>query len=155
MNSDLLRQIAEQIDQHPEQYNQKWFVTETECGTAYCVAGWACVIDRANGGIHDFDDDMWERAKGLLDISDDEAYILFENNQGPTGDLSIGDALRKIAEVGYVSTDYWDEIGSPSELMDYYTRLIAKGLDSGKHSSTVSNSVDGDERNVYVLESVE
>ena len=38
MNIPLLRQIQAQIIQHPESFD----MTKWDCGTAACIAGWAC-----------------------------------------------------------------------------------------------------------------
>lgn len=40
-NLPLLRAVLAQIDAHPERWNQKDYATRGECGTAFCVAGWA------------------------------------------------------------------------------------------------------------------
>lgn len=47
INEELLTQTLEQIDNHPEDWNQKVWGTTVDlpegntCGTAYCFAGWA------------------------------------------------------------------------------------------------------------------
>lgn len=40
-NAELAYKILDQIDAHPEQWVQNHWMTTTECGTAYCFAGWA------------------------------------------------------------------------------------------------------------------
>lgn len=48
MNIELLRRIKQQILQNPELYDQDSWVNvhrKTECGTACCIAGWACQLD--------------------------------------------------------------------------------------------------------------
>lgn len=51
-NTDLLMQVREQIVTEPETHRQGvWAVAQSDprkggdCGTAYCVAGWAAVLD--------------------------------------------------------------------------------------------------------------
>lgn len=38
-NAELAYRILDQIDAHPEQWNQGTWVTD--CGTSFCFAGWA------------------------------------------------------------------------------------------------------------------
>lgn len=42
MNSDLLRRVADKIEQSPDRYNQYYYVAE--CGTKFCIAGWVCIL---------------------------------------------------------------------------------------------------------------
>lgn len=51
-NRELADRIIEQIETHPEQWDQDvWRITKPECGTVCCVAGWACELS-----------DMWPNA---------------------------------------------------------------------------------------------
>jgi hypothetical protein len=43
-NLDLLRRVLRQIDDDPKSWNQSYWATKSDCGTAYCFAGWACVL---------------------------------------------------------------------------------------------------------------
>lgn len=43
-NTDLLRATLDQILAQPELHHQEYWAKQTDCGTAYCFAGWACVL---------------------------------------------------------------------------------------------------------------
>jgi hypothetical protein len=43
-NVELINKVIEQIDAHPETWRQDYWAQKTECGAAYCFAGWACVL---------------------------------------------------------------------------------------------------------------
>jgi hypothetical protein len=43
-NVPLLCKVLEHIENHPEEWDQKNWKTETACGTAYCFAGHALVM---------------------------------------------------------------------------------------------------------------
>lgn len=42
INVPLLRKTMEHIEQHPEEWDQSFWMSE--CGTKACFAGWACVF---------------------------------------------------------------------------------------------------------------
>lgn len=47
VNVPLLRKILEHITAHPEEWHQEWWAiktSESSCGTACCVAGWAAFL---------------------------------------------------------------------------------------------------------------
>lgn len=44
-NTELLQQVMQYIDDHPEQHDQKiWYIKSKSCGTSGCFAGWACAL---------------------------------------------------------------------------------------------------------------
>lgn len=43
-NVDLMLAVREQITSHPETHKQEMWATRTECGTTYCIAGWAAAL---------------------------------------------------------------------------------------------------------------
>lgn len=45
-NTALLHQTLTHIETHPDQWHQLDWATRTECGTAYCFAGWAVQLAR-------------------------------------------------------------------------------------------------------------
>lgn len=87
---ELLRAVREQIIEHPEEHNQRHWGAETDCGTTYCVAGWALALNdhpmewtprggegtiiayAAEGGT-----DVATIARRLLSLSFEEAYGMF------------------------------------------------------------------------------
>lgn len=44
MNVQLLLQICDRIAKHPEAFKMESWAEQTECGTAACVAGYACIL---------------------------------------------------------------------------------------------------------------
>jgi hypothetical protein len=41
VNVPLLRKTLEHITAHPKEWDQRWWASRSDCGTAYCMAGWA------------------------------------------------------------------------------------------------------------------
>jgi hypothetical protein len=84
-NADLAWRVLDHIDAHPEQHNQKSWVSRpdgADCGTAACFAGWTCLLsgdkpawefqadeetDRVTVDGR-YDDHVAYRAAGLLGI---------------------------------------------------------------------------------------
>lgn len=107
-NADLMYQVIDQIDAHPELWDQGYWFTVTDCGTAACVAGWACLLsgdkpfpllqkleDLPVGELVSYVDvkgwQVWarDRAQKLLGITDGQADALFnaENTREDLGRL--------------------------------------------------------------------
>jgi hypothetical protein len=95
LNIELFKAIREKIATTPEAYDQSVFARPSQvapCGTAACIAGWACVLsgamdakelkrrERAHG--QEFES-IEVIAKGALRVDDDEAEILF--TESPAG----------------------------------------------------------------------
>lgn len=94
-NLPLLRKVLAQIDQHPEEWNQQEWFTETACGTAACVAGHACLMsgDKPGGDecpttgvvitVNTADGSVLgvqERAQSLLGLTDGECDMFDPEN---------------------------------------------------------------------------
>jgi hypothetical protein len=43
-NAELAYAVLDQIDAHPDQWEQGTWATRSKCGTAFCFAGWAVVL---------------------------------------------------------------------------------------------------------------
>lgn len=95
-NAGLMWRVLDQIDAHPELWDQEYWFTVTECGTAACVAGWACLLsgDKPLPLLGKFEDlsvgeqaahvdvQGWMRltrlrAQELLGITEEQADVLF------------------------------------------------------------------------------
>lgn len=112
MNSDLLHEIADRIEAEPEHYDQDYYSMATDCGTSYCVAGWAIVLAKpemlVNGRIRfHFSASPHDIAAKLLGIDGDEAHRLFCGASGPLLGHTVPEALHKLAEMGEVSEGIW------------------------------------------------
>jgi hypothetical protein len=105
-NIELLDKIITKIEENPEQWNQKYWIsadvanpeTGESCGTAYCVAGWAVTLAgatpvwnrfssmkttaiNATTGFCTFDAGrirgVEDYAMELLDLPEEDAHELF------------------------------------------------------------------------------
>lgn len=91
-NVELLERTMTQIKDYPELHDQGTLFVRSECGTAACFAGWACLLSGCTpaflpetvGALSTFvlDRDArlqsaWDQAVRLLNITGDEARILF------------------------------------------------------------------------------
>jgi hypothetical protein len=115
-NVELLEKTMQHILDHPEEHDQKYWFTQTECGTAACFAGWACLlsgyeVDRTQtmGSGHDrFEYVVSEsgnfaghRARDILGLTETEASILFDSYNSREAlqlmvkDLVNGDEMRQ------------------------------------------------------------
>lgn len=99
-NLPLLRRVLKQIDAEPKRWNQLYWATETpNCGTAFCIGGWACELDGQNilfgynesseakaSFVSSDDEDtdgselIKEAAERILGLNSDESYRLFKPN---------------------------------------------------------------------------
>jgi hypothetical protein len=107
LNIELFKKIREKIATTPEAYDQSVFARRSvtaPCGTAACIAGWACVLsgamdaeelmrrERANGAEFR---SIEITAKSALGVDDDEAETLFtEDPEGTSFDWSEDDDER-------------------------------------------------------------
>jgi hypothetical protein len=92
-NLPLLRAVLAQIDATPERWDQSMWASRTECGTAFCVAGWAVHISHPDAKpkfnlygealtcrLPGFGDVyIMDEARRLLAITRDEASLLFSS----------------------------------------------------------------------------
>ena len=73
-NAELAYRVLDRIDAQPELWRQAWYFTRTECGTAACFAGWACLL---SGEEPDYDyADEEEHAETCYTRSDRDAHGL-------------------------------------------------------------------------------
>ena len=126
----LMHAIADVIELDPTRYDQSdWVkvdganvpdveeklkvVVEHGCGSAFCIAGWAAVLE------YDRLDDQQKRvqllvdieesgfaavAEDLLDLSFYEGDDLFASRWKPKPGMTVPEALRRIAEGGSVES---------------------------------------------------
>lgn len=130
---DLFRVIADQLEAHPEKYDQgTWGVDDTKeisehdfftvaermavngCGTRGCIAGWAAafnitapqVAEPIRSGVYDIS----KIAAELLELPQSQANELFDEHWKPRRDLTVSEALRKLANGATVdSVSGWDD----------------------------------------------
>ena len=89
-NVELLKQVLQHIETHPDEWDQREWVTDWPgCKTAYCFAGWTAVLA---GARPDEDDEVpraslpaelanvescsWPASKGFLHVADAAMYLL-------------------------------------------------------------------------------
>lgn len=78
MRQDRLLEIVGRIYQRPETWNQNVYHTETECGTAHCVAGHAEVDAGEYMGTMYIRRTTWSSAVRYLDLNENQASWLFD-----------------------------------------------------------------------------
>jgi hypothetical protein len=90
-NVECLRQLRRVVEAAPEdRFDMRWISTLTDCGTAYCTAGWAGIdpwfrqhteLGRAFrvglGGMLNWDEDLAEVLGKVFGLTDRETYRLF------------------------------------------------------------------------------
>lgn len=109
-NEELLRAVADYIEEDPKRHTQSCWVNENwDCGTTGCIAGNALLLSgykytartnnwlTPNGVFADVDDNTFEYAKRELGLTEVDAQVLFGGHWKPARHLTIGDALRKLA----------------------------------------------------------
>lgn len=75
MNEERFRQVLEQIENHPETWDQTdW---HSDCGTAHCFAGWAQILS----GAPIVKGHARRDARIYLDLSRDEADYYFNGDR--------------------------------------------------------------------------
>lgn len=109
-NVDLMLAVREQITSHPETHKQEMWATRTECGTTYCIAGWAAALSgkemfwepgrdwpleasylaKPDGGQGVSVD---RYARGVLGLDQDEADFLFSGARPESEALAYLDEL--------------------------------------------------------------
>lgn len=93
LNIELLKQVRDKIAATPQAYDQTTWAAPSPlapCGTAACIAGWACLLSGAMsakelyriGQDYDPDGVIQATAANHLGINDREAEILFDGDPG-------------------------------------------------------------------------
>lgn len=84
-NTDLAERVMAQIKDHPETWEQGYWATKTDCGTAHCVAGWACTLSgqqiemRTSGlGNYTAEGHVSDVARRLLGLTPLRGHALFD-----------------------------------------------------------------------------
>lgn len=87
MNTELAIRVRDAVLANPDRHDQDFYGRRRDCGTAYCLAGWACVL---SGDVFDWHGvvgdyvlidgepvNPFDRAAELLGITNDQAVTLF------------------------------------------------------------------------------
>jgi len=77
MNVELLRKVQEQILADPKSFDMGDFQRDTECGTAYCIGGWAAKLSGLRPSSRD--------GREALEIDRDQAERLFYVSEDEEG----------------------------------------------------------------------
>lgn len=115
-NIAKLEAVLDQIRMHPETHNQVyWGKKKTGCHTAYCFAGWTCVLE----GYTDFDWELWRHTPVELAecVKVDGAY------------RTIG---AFAAEILGLSSNYANVLFSGTNTFDEL-ELMVKNISNGDH----------------------
>jgi len=122
VNVELLERTMTQIRDHPELHQQDFWFTETDCGTAACFAGWACLLSGMRQCSNDTSvsssavetpygvDAVSQAARKLLGLTEEQSRVLF----GPGNTESILEAMVKdLVNTGDLRPEaayYWDDV---------------------------------------------
>lgn len=98
VNLDLLKEIHQKITTTPEGWVQETWAMQKECGTSYCIAGWACVLSGYEVNFENVEPDSYgeqevsylangecidSKGKELLGLDDWQANSLFYTTSNP------------------------------------------------------------------------
>lgn len=140
LNIGLLKKIREKIITTPVAYDQSVYARREEtspCGTAACIAGWACVLsgamdtkelrrrERSNPYLFET---IASTARWHLGLTEDEAEILFTENPAGMGRRFTEDDDR-IGGWPAPFNEQWREGDKPSSeiAVDYLDHIIETG----------------------------
>lgn len=113
MNTERFNTVLKHIEDHPEQWDQKWW--HFDCGTKHCFAG----LTQIMFGMEPDSLLAYKDAKRLLDLTYGEAYWLFARER-------TFDDFRQVAEHGFPEEAY-DEFGDDWDDDDDYSDGDAGG----------------------------
>ena|SRR5258706_8207228 len=82
-NLERLDQVINIIETNPERWDQGTWGSMTDCGSTYCIAGWACLL--AGLTLNWFDNtlinanghDPFDAGQKILELTDEQAHYLF------------------------------------------------------------------------------
>lgn len=104
MNVKLLRKVKKHILEEPKRLNMyEGLIADSSvpCGTAGCIAGWACVLD-ARISVPKAGFEPWgtisRQAKDALGLADDQAFRLFRSWMWPDKFASDFDEADKATQ---------------------------------------------------------
>ena len=128
-NADLARRTLAAIEANPDRWNQKHWIIETDCGTAFCFAGWAAALH--NGTEPGHTDPIRGIAENALGLGGDHltyaASALFhsantlDDLRGIVNDYCEAPDLRHLeaaADRWLSDDDEWDDY-APDESEDW------------------------------------
>jgi len=105
-NRPLFQKIIDKIENDPHSYCQLKYKTDRndtlggDCGSAYCIAGWACHLEgykvHESGYINFTYEHCADVARQLLKLSMIESLMLFAEDWEPRQGLTVVDALKQI-----------------------------------------------------------
>jgi hypothetical protein len=113
MNTERILHIADLIEKlEPQQFDMSDYVTENECGTVACIAGWTYLTYGDLGGSGN----PHESAENHFGLDEDRADSLFTPRSKDGLNASYDDitpahaaqTLRKLAATGEVD---WSHVG--------------------------------------------
>jgi hypothetical protein len=102
-NIELIEKVMQHIKDHPENHSQAVWVSETECGTTACFAGWTLLMTGARcfgleclyGEDGRLIVDVPNAARRLLGIGIDDADVLFyQIKTCPALELAVKDLVN-------------------------------------------------------------
>lgn len=115
-NAELAYRVLDHIDADPEQHDQKvWIKRVNDCGTAACLAGWACLLsgDRPDYLVDEF---------GFED--DETADVVGNDERGP---VLVPERAAELLGIPFSSgTLFGNNLFNPSHTREDLGRLVAE-----------------------------
>lgn len=119
-NGDLADKVLAQIIADPETWNQREWATETECGTAYCFAGWTVKLGDPTAEFDFVDDDSPEYVSipgSMVPIGKYAAQLLnldYTHDGNPLFEWSnsLDDLIDMVAQLKSGQLSY-EDLGGP------------------------------------------
>lgn len=131
LNTELLKAIREKIATVPQAYDQGTYARASDvapCGTAACIAGWACVLSGAmsTDGLRKAEEEgeqemIHETAQTALGLNNGDAERLFDGNPS---DEYEGYGWPEPFKGQWLN---WPPSDRPQIAVAYLTRIIETG----------------------------
>lgn len=130
-NQDAFNGVAEYVRIFPENYHQHRWVSKSDCGSAFCIAGTTVFLEEGENIFSEeygtWQDDQFfphdtpsnnkiaDKAQKILGLEALESYVLFDGGWKPKDGLTVPEALEKLgagAHLKDVTRDgYYDDEG--------------------------------------------
>lgn len=109
-NHELFVKVLAQIEREPQAWDQQQFAHKRDCGTAYCFAGWACVLDgwqfyidtHPNSGVIGLVVERGEESECASDVAED---LLGIGGWGDDDHPHLFDSGNTLADLYRLSAD--------------------------------------------------
>jgi hypothetical protein len=102
LNKELISNILEKLTLYPEQHKQEDYMVKINNVCCYCIAGWTIFFagNKEQNKLlqenkHTIFDELYDIGKDLLELSEDQADVLFHFSQTQEDVLELIDSFLK------------------------------------------------------------